>query len=184
MKKVLALLLLAAIVCLGVSAESKVASTMLVLSFVDTKVNLWFSKIPDNSEEKLTGYDLSLTLSGDEQIENVQAFNEVYGEGSDLYLNWQITSQEDVGLSLFISEPLTDSSNCKLGWSVEWEDKSITQDPSHTSNEPSAEEVVKKDAQKYFSFGHQRLVIKTDDVFSLKPGRYSADLTALVKTIG
>ena len=170
--------------------EKKAADTEVVLTLNQNIGVVWFST---STGEVVRRYNLTLP-SYNAVSENISGNSDWTASGSDLYLNWNIISKNDVEISLQISSPMVgdSSSDNKIGWTVSWYPTS-TESPTvgstaSISRTPTQEGVVSavaytKNGTAYGNASQKQLWIFTENTYGKTIDTYRADLIATIKTI-
>ncbi len=172
------------------NTEKKAADTEVVLTLNQNIGVVWFST---STGEVVRRYNLTLP-SYNAVSQSISGNSDWTASGSDLYLNWNIISKNDVEISLQISSPMVgdSSSDNKIGWTVSWYQTSTTnptegsaQSISRTSEQEGDVSAVAytKDGTAYGNASQKQLWILTENTYGKAIDTYRADLIATIKTI-
>ena len=172
------------------SKEISAADTEVVVKLDQNIGVIWFST---SSDSNVSRYNLTLPTKQN-LSQSISRNDDWVATGSDLFLNWNIISKDNVQVSLQISSPMVgeNSSNNKLGWTVSWY-------PTSTTNptEGSAASISRTPTQKgdvsavaytkngtaYGNASQKQLWIYTENTFGKNADTYRAVLKATVETI-
>ena len=170
------------------SISQKAADTEVVVKLDQNIGAIWFSTSSNNNVSR---YNLTLP-SYNAVSENISGNSDWNAYGSDLYLNWNIISENDVEISLLISSPMVgDSSSDKIGWTVSWYPTSTTSPTegsaasiSRTSTQEGDISAVAytKNGTAYGNASQKQLWIVTENTYGKAIDTYRADLIATIKT--
>ena len=159
------------------------AQTTVVLEMNQNIAVVWFTKGEDNTTE----YNLTLPQNLEQNTSSCVA------EGNDLYLNWNIVSKDKVQIDLSISEPMKNGSNA-IGWNVAFTRLStngsdngtsvtiLTKESSDSSSDKKVGTAYKKNGNVYGNKGRLPISITTENIYGKNIGKYTAVITATVKT--
>ena len=159
------------------------AQTTVVLEMNQNIAVVWFTKGEDNTTE----YNLTLPQNLEQNTSSWVA------EGNDLYLNWNIVSKDKVQIDLSISEPMKNGSNA-IGWNVAFTRLStngsdngtsvtiLTKESSDSSLDKKVGTAYKKNGNVYGNKGRLPISITTENIYGKNIGKYTAVITATVKT--
>ena len=173
------------------STSRKAADTEVVVKLDQNIGVIWFSTSSNNNVSRY-----NLTLPTEENLsQSISGNGDWVASGSDLFLNWNIISKDNVQVSLQISSPMVgdNSSNTdKLGWTVSWY-PTTTQDPSEgaatsissasTDSGPVSGIAYTKNGTMYGNASQKQLWIYTENTFGKNADTYRAVLKATVETI-
>ena len=176
------------------STSRKAADTEVVVKLDQNIGVIWFSTSTNNNVRR---YNLTLPTV-DNLSQSVSGNGDWVASGSDLFLNWNIISKDNVQVSLQISSPMVgdNSSNTdKLGWTVSWYPTS-TQNPlevdatsiSIASTASTDSDAVRgiaytKNGTIYGNASQKQLWIYRENTFGKNADTYRAVLKATVETI-
>ena len=175
-----------------ISSIPRLAADTEVVVKLDQNIGvIWFSTSTNNNVSR---YNLTLPTV-DNLSQSISGNGDWVASGSDLFLNWNIISKDDVQVSLQISSPMvgdTPSNPDKLGWTVSWY-PTTTQDPSEgdaksisrasTESGAVSEIAYTKNGTKYGNASQKQLWIYTENTFGKNADTYCAVLKATVETI-
>ena len=175
-----------------ISSIPRLAADTEVVVKLDQNIGvIWFSTSTNNNVSR---YNLTLPTV-DNLSQSISGNGDWVASGSDLFLNWNIISKDNVQVSLQISSPMVgdNSSNTdKLGWTVSWY-PTTTQDPSEgaatsissasTESGPVSGIAYTKNGTMYGNASQKQLWIYTENTFGKNADTYRAVLEATVKTI-
>ena len=175
-----------------ISSIPRLAADTEVVVKLDQNIGvIWFSTSTNNNVSR---YNLTLPTV-DNLSQSVSGNGDWVASGSDLFLNWNIISKDNVQVSLQISSPMVgdNSSNTdKLGWTVSWY-PTTTQDPSEgaatsissasTDSGPVSGIAYTKNGTMYGNASQKQLWIYTENTFGKNADTYRAVLKAPVETI-
>ena len=175
-----------------ISSIPRLAADTEVVVKLDQNIGvIWFSTSTNNNVRR---YNLTLPTV-DNLSQSVSGNGDWVASGSDLFLNWNIISKDNVQVSLQISSPMVgdNSSNPdKLGWTVSWY-PTTTQDPSEgaatsissasTDSGPVSGIAYTKNGTMYGNASQKQLWIYTENTFGKNADTYRAVLKATVETI-
>ena len=204
MKRLIAVLLVMGVIMTafaasGTSGNNVITSTSRKAADTEVVVNLdqnigviWFSTATDDNVRRYY-----LTLPTIENLnQSISGNDDWTASGSDLYLNWNIISKDNVKISLQISSPMVGdnaSNPDKLGWTVSWYPTSTTNptegNPASISkSSASSVEAITgiaytKNGTVYGNASHKQLWIYTENTFGKNADTYRAVLKATVETI-
>ena len=170
--------------------SQKAADTEVVVKLDQNIGVIWFSTSSNNNVSR---YNLTLPTE-DNLSQSISGNDDWVATGSDLFLNWNIISKDNVQVSLQISSPMvgdTSSNHDKLGWTVSW--YPTTQDPSEgaatsissasTDSGPVSGIAYTKNGTMYGKASQKQLLIYTENTFGKNADTYRAVLKATVETI-
>ena len=174
------------------SSSQKAAADTEVVVKLDQNIGvIWFSTSSNNNVSR---YNLTLPTE-DNLSQSISGNDDWVASGSDLFLNWNIISKDNVQVSLQISSPMVgdNSSNTdKLGWTVSWY-PTTTLEPlegdatsiSRASTDSGAASGIAytKNGTMYGNASQKQLWIYTENTFGKKADTYRAVLKATVMTI-
>ena len=173
------------------STSRKAADTEVVVKLDQNIGVIWFSTSSNNNVSR---YNLTLPTE-DNLSQSISGNDDWVASGSDLFLNWNIISKDNVQVSLQISSPMVgdNSSNTdKLGWTVSWY-PTTTLEPlegdatsiSRASTDSGAASGIAytKNGTMYGNASQKQLWIYTENTFGKKADTYRAVLKATVMTI-
>ena len=169
-----------------IDTATPAAETDVVLSLNQNAGIVWFSS---GANQNVNTYVLSLPeISGLNQ--STSGNDNWFAKGTDLKLNWNIVSVVPVSISLEITAPMTRtveegstlSDDDKIGWKVTSGGQTISFGENDT--QPASKVVYKKNTVKYGEAGSQSIVVETNNVWGKNSGKYTATLTAYIKTTG
>ena len=175
-----------------ISSIPRLAADTEVVVKLDQNIGvIWFSTSTNNNVSR---YNLTLPTV-DNLSQSVSGNGDWVASGSDLFLNWNIISKDNVQVSLQISSPMVgdNSSNTdKLGWTVSWYPTSTTNptegSAASISGTPTQERDVSavaytKNGTAYGNASQKQLWIYTENTFGKNADTYRAVLKATVETI-
>ena len=169
--------------------SQKAADTEVVVKLDQNIGVIWFSTSTNNNVSRY-----NLTLPTEENLsQSISGNDDWVATGSDLFLNWNIISKDNVQVSLQISPMVGDnSSNNKLGWTVSWY-PTTTLEPSEgdatsisrASTDSGAVSGIAytKNGTAYGNASQKQLWIYTENTFGKNADTYCAVLKATVETI-
>lgn len=172
------------------NTEKKAADTEVVLTLNQNIGVVWFST---STEDDVRRYNLTLPAY-DSVSQSISGNSDWTASGSDLYLNWNIISKNDVEISLQISSPMVgdSSSDNKIGWTVSWY-PTTTLEPlegaptsiSRASTDSGSVSGIAytKNGTMYGNASQKQLWILTENTYGKAIDTYRADLIATIKTI-
>ena len=173
------------------STSRKAADTEVVVKLDQNIGVIWFSTSSNNNVSR---YNLTLPTE-DNLSQSISGNDDWVASGSDLFLNWNIISKDNVQVSLQISSPMVgdNSSNTdKLGWTVSWY-PTTTLEPSEAdatsisraSTDSGAVSGIAytKNGTMYGNASQKQLWIYTENTFGKNADTYRAVLKATVETI-
>ena len=171
--------------------SQKAADTEVVVKLDQNIGVIWFSTSTNNNVSR---YNLTLPTE-DNLSQSISGNGDWVASGSDLFLNWNIISKDDVQVSLQISSPMvgdTPSNPDKLGWTVSWY-PTTTLEPSEgdatsisrASTDSGAVSGIAytKNGTAYGNASQKQLWIYTENTFGKNADTYRAVLKATVETI-
>ena len=171
--------------------SQKAADTEVVVKLDQNIGVIWFSTSTNNNVSR---YNLTLPTE-DNLSQSISGNDDWVASGSDLFLNWNIISKDNVKVSLQISSPMvgdTSSNHDKLGWTVSWY-PTTTLEPSEgdaksisrasTESGAVSEIAYTKNGTKYGNASQKQLWIYTENTFGKNADTYRAVLKATVETI-
>ena len=173
------------------SKEISAADTEVVVNLDQNIGVIWFST---SSDSNVSRYNLTLPTKQN-LSQSISGNDDWVATGSDLFLNWNIISKDNVQVSLQISSPMVgdNSSNTdKLGWTVSWYPTSTTNptegSAASISGTPTQERDVSavaytKNGTAYGNASQKQLWIYTENTFGKNADTYRAVLKATVETI-
>ena len=171
--------------------SQKAADTEVVVKLDQNIGVIWFST---SSDSNVSRYNLTLPTKQN-LSQSISGNDDWVATGSDLFLNWNIISKDNVQVSLQISSPMvgdTSSNNDKLGWTVSWYPTSTTNptegSAASISGTPTQERDVSavaytKNGTAYGNASQKQLWIYTENTFGKNADTYCAVLKATVETI-
>ena len=174
------------------SSSQKAAADTEVVVKLDQNIGVvWFST---SSDSNVSRYNLTLPTKQN-LSQSISRNDDWVASGSNLFLNWNIISKDNVKVSLQISSPMVgdNSSNTdKLGWTVSWY-PTTTLEPlegdatsiSRASTDSGAASGIAytKNGTMYGNASQKQLWIYTENTFGKKADTYRAVLKATVMTI-
>lgn len=173
------------------STSRKAADTEVVVKLDQNIGVIWFSTSTNNNVSR---YNLTLPTE-DNLSQSISGNDDWVATGSDLFLNWNIISKDNVQVSLQISSPMVgdnSSNNDKLGWTVSWY-PTTTLEPSEgdatsisrASTDSGAVSGIAytKNGTAYGNASQKQLRIYTENTFGKNADKYRAVLKATVETI-
>ena len=173
------------------SKEISAADTEVVVNLDQNIGVIWFST---SSDSNVSRYNLTLPTKQN-LSQSISGNDDWVASGSNLFLNWNIISKNNVKVSLQISSPMVgdNSSNTdKLGWTVSWYPTSTTNptegSAASISGTPTQERDVSavaytKNGTAYGNASQKQLWIYTENTFGKNADTYCAVLKATVETI-
>ena len=173
-----------------ISSIPRLAADTEVVVKLDQNIGvIWFSTSSNNNVSR---YNHTLPTV-DNLSQSISGNGDWVASGSDLFLNWNIISKDDVQVSLQISPMVGDnSSNNKLGWTVSWY-PTTTLEPSEgdatsisrASTDSGAVSGIAytKNGTAYGNASQKQLWIYTENTFGKNADTYRAVLKATVETI-
>ena len=175
-----------------ISSIPRLAADTEVVVKLDQNIGvIWFSTSTNNNVSR---YNLTLPTV-DNLSQSISGNGDWVASGSDLFLNWNIISKDNVKVSLQISSPMVgdNSSNTdKLGWTVSWYPTS-TQNPlevdatsisiASTDSDAVSGIAYTKNGTIYGNASQKQLWIYTENTFGKNADTYRAVLKATVETI-
>lgn len=192
MKRLIAVLLVMGVIMTAFAETAVVpdgtgvvaAQTNVVLDMNQNIAVVWFTKGDVNT----TWYNLTLPQNLDQNTSSWVA------EGNDLYLNWNIVSKDKVQIDLSISGPMKNDSNDAIDWNVSFTQLStngsddgtsattLTTESSDSSSGKIVGTAYKKNGNVYGNKGRLPISITTENIYGKNIGKYTAVITATVKT--
>lgn len=173
------------------SKEISAADTEVVVKLDQNIGVIWFST---SSDSNVSRYNLTLPTKQN-LSQSISGNDDWVASGSNLFLNWNIISKDNVQVSLQISSPMVgdnSSNNDKLGWTVSWYPTSTTNptegSAASISGTPTQERDVSavaytKNGTAYGNASQKQLWIYTENTFGKNADTYRAVLKATVETI-
>ena len=161
------------------------ATTDVVLSLNQNAGIVWFSS---GANQNVDTYVLS--LPGIDGLNQSTSGNDNwFAKGTDLKLNWNIVSVVPVSISLEITAPMVRNvtegvalnEDDKIGWKVISGGQTLRVDDAGNLTNGNAV-VYTKNTVKYGEAGSQPIVVETNNVWGKNSGKYTATLTAYIKT--